>query len=392
MVYMVKKENVEGKKIVVDDMFLTVDMPTSAGSKMLEGYNSLFEAEVLTRLKENGYGIAGKVNTGEFAIDLLGETSYFGAEYENETLQNPAALSVKAGDAEAAVVFDVNGAPRRAAAQFGLVSVKPTYGTVSRYGTIPVTCSGETVSVLSDSTAACREVLSSMTGYDSKDGTSLPNSMVLEGRASLEKKNKAAVLTSMLKNTDEDVKAKLDTIINKLKENGVEVVTVDDDTVTYAGAAWNILMSAELCNNVSRYDGVKYGYRTENYTGIDDLYTNSRTESFGELLKTAILFGSETLSTENYQKVYDKALRVRRVVRDNMIELLADCDAIIMPAVSSFAYSKSVVESDKYLPYKENFYTAPASITGLPTVVAGGVQFVGNAYSEDMLLDLAELV
>jgi aspartyl-tRNA(Asn)/glutamyl-tRNA(Gln) amidotransferase subunit A len=151
-------------------------------------------------------------------------------------------------------------------------------------------------------------------------------------------------------------------------------------------------MSAELCNNVSRYDGVKYGYRTQNYTGIDELYTNSRTEAFGDFLKAAILFGSETLSTENYQKVYDKALRVRRVISEAMNALLADCDALLMPAVSTLAYDKAMVENDKYLPYKENFYTAPASITGLPVVVAGGVQLVGAAFSEDVLLDLAELV
>ena len=188
------------------------------------------------------------------------------------------------------------------------------------------------------------------------------------------------------------VKAQIAAVSEQLAKNGVEVVTVDADNIAYAGAAWNILMSAELCNNVSRYDGVKYGYRTKNYTGIDELYTNSRTEAFGELLKSAILFGSETLSTENYNKVYDKALRVRRVISEAMNALLEECDALLIPAVSVQAYSKAMVESDKYLPYKENFYTAPASITGLPVVVAGGVQFVGAAFAEELLLALAELV
>ncbi len=389
-IYMIKQETAEAKKIVTDDMFLTTDMPTTAGSKMLEDYKSLFEAEVLTRLKASGYAVAGKTKVGEFAADLLGETCYFGAEYDNETLQYPAAQAVKSGDAMAAVVLDVNGAPRRAAAQSGLVAVKPTYGTVSRYGTIPVACSGETVSVLADNVAACREVLAAMAGHDAKDGTALPNSMVEQGKAAVTKKNKVAVVTSMLKNANEEVQAKILAITDEFTKNGIEVVNVDADVVAYAGAAWNILMSAELCNNVSRYDGVKYGYRTQNYTNIDELYTNSRTEAFGEFLKSAILFGSETLSTENYKKVYDKALRVRRVIRDNMVALLADCDALIMPAVSTMGYEKALVEGEKYLPYKENFYTAPASITGLPVVVAGGVQLVGNAFAEDLLFDLAE--
>ena len=379
-------------KIVIDDMFLTVGTPTTAGSKMLEGYNSLFEAEVLTRLNAAGYTITGKAKVGEFGVDLLGETSYFGADYENDTLQYPAAIQVKSGEAEAAVVLDVNGAPRRGAAQAGLVALKPTYGMVSRYGTIPVACSGETVSVVAANAADCREVFAAMAGHDAKDGTSLPESMVDAGKAALTKKNKVAVLSSMLKGTSEEVQAQIAAVSENLAKNGVEVVTVDAETVAYAGAAWNILMSAELCNNVSRYDGVKYGYRTKTYTNIDELYTNSRTEAFGELLKSAILFGSETLSTENYQKVYDKALRVRRVISEAMKAILADCDALLMPAASVTAYSKAMVEADKYLPYKENFYTAPASITGLPVVVAGGVQLVGNAFSEDVLLDLAELV
>lgn len=391
-IYMTKQEAAADKAVVFDDMFLTVDMPTTAGSKMLEGYKSLFEAEVLTRLKAAGYAVAGKTKVGEFGADLLGETCYFGAEYENETLQYPAALAVNSGDAKAAVVLDVNGAPRRGAAQAGLVALKPTYGRVSRFGTIPVACSGETVSVIAKNAADCREVFAAMAGHDSKDGTALPEAMVEAGKAAVTKKNKVVVVTSMLKDADEAVQGKIAAVTDEFTKNGMEVVTVDADTVAYAGAAWNILMSAELCNNVSRYDGVKYGYRTKNYTNIDELYTNSRTEAFGDFLKSAILFGSETLSTENYKKVYDKALRVRRVISETMNALLADCDALVMPAASKMAYGKAMVENDKYLPYKENFFTAPASITGLPVVVAGGVQLVGKAFSEDVLLDLAELV
>ncbi len=391
-IYMAEKKTAAGKKIVVDDLFLTTDMPTAAGSKMLENYMSLLDAEVLGRLASQGYAVVGKTKVGEFGIDLLGETSYFGAVYENDRLQYPAALAVTRGDAEAAVVMDVNGAPRRAAALSGLLSLKPTYGLVSRYGTIPVACSGETVSVIAGNAATCRQVLAAIAGHDEKDGTSLPSAMVESGKAVLTKKNKVAVLASMLQNASEEVQTTLATVTDKLRASGVEVITVESDAVTYAGAAWNILMSAELCNNVSRYDGVKYGYRAQSYTGIDELYTNSRTEAFGELLKSAILFGSETLSTENYQPVYDKALRVRRVVRDSMLALLADCDALLLPATGMPAYDRATVEGDRDLPYKENIYTAPASLTGLPAVVAGGIQFIGNAYSEEILLSLAELV
>ena len=149
-------------------------------------------------------------------------------------------------------------------------------------------------------------------------------------------------------------------------------------------------MCAELCNNVSRYDGVKYGYRAENFSGLDELYTNSRTEAFGELLKTAILFGSETLSTENYMKVYDKALRTRRVIVEEFAKIFESFDAVLMPAVSSMEYTETQIAADKHVAFLENFYTAPASITGLPAVVFGGVQLVGKAFSENALLDVAK--
>ena len=151
-------------------------------------------------------------------------------------------------------------------------------------------------------------------------------------------------------------------------------------------------MSAELCHNVSRYDGVKYGYRTPNYTTIDELYTNSRTEAFGELLKNAILFGSEVLSDYNYMKMYDKGLRVRRVLVEKFAEIFESFDAVLMPAAAKTAYTKADTEANKYISYDENLYTAPASITGLPVVVAGGVQLIGKAFSENALFEIAKVL
>ena len=393
-IYTSKTESVCAKRIVADDMILTKDMPTAAGSKMLDGYMSLFEAEVLTRLRDNGYSLCGKADVGEFAIDLVGETSYNGACVSEGRLVNAAATIVKNKEAMAAVCLDANGSVRRAAAQESLVSIKPTYGTVSRYGIIPVACSGDTVSVLASSAADCRDILGVIAGHDDKDGTSLSDELCakLKKGAEAKKITRVALLTSMTKGVDAEVSEKLDAVCDALTKNGVEVVKLDDSVIASAKVAWNILMSAELCNNVSRYDGVKYGYRAENFSGIDELYTNSRTEAFGELLKTAILFGSETLSTENYMKVYDKALRTRRVIVESFAKIFESADAVIMPACSAMAYSETAVKDNKYIAFEENFYTAPASITGLPAVVAAGVQIVGSAFSENALLDLAEIL
>lgn len=390
--YTTKKEVTSDRIIVADDMILTKDMPTAAGSKMLDGYMSLFEAEALTRLKNAGFELGGKAAVGEFAIDLLGETAFDGGCVADGKLKNAAAEIVKADEAMAAICLDVNGSPRRAAAQSGLISVKPTYGTVSRYGTIPVACSGETVSVMAKTADGCCEVLDAIAGHDDKDGTSLSEelcSQLKKGAAATEVK-KVAVLTSMLENADDGVKSKIDSFIDVLEKNGVEVCKVESSVIAASRVAWNILMSAELCNNVSRYDGVKYGYRSQEFSGIDELYTNSRTEAFGELLKTAILFGSETLSTDNYMKVYDKALRTRRVIAEEFEKLFAEFDAVLMPACSTMEYAEEQIKNDKYICYKENFYTAPASITGLPAVCVGGVQLVGKAFSENALLNIAK--
>ena len=377
--------------VIVDDMILTKDMPTSAGSKMLEGFMSLFDAEVVNKLNNAGIPVTAKAHSGEFAIDLVGESSYYGAITDNGVLKNASAESIKSGEAIAAVNLDVNGSVRRSAAQSGLISIKPTYGTVSRYGTIPVACSGETVSVMAENVADCKKILNSIVGHDDKDGTSLPQEKCDLVKSSSANVKRIAILKSMKESIGEDVLKKIESFASVLSANGIEVCEIDDDIICKSRPAWNILMSAELCNNVSRYDGVKYGYRTQNFTNLDELYTNSRTESFGELLKTAIIFGSETLSTDNYMKVYDKALRTRRVIVESFNKIFEEYDAVLMPATSSLEYKESMLKDNKYISYEENFYTAPASITGLPSLVCGGVQLVGKAFSENTLFEIAKM-
>lgn len=384
-----KKEVASDKRIVLDDMILTKDMPTAAGSKMLDGYMSLFEATVAEKLTDKDYAICGKANVGEMAIDLLGETSYFGACESEGVLSLPAAQIVKSGEAHAALTLDVNGSPRRGAALSGLVYVKPTYGTVSRFGTIPAACSGETVGVMATDASDCAEVLSVISGYDSKDGTAHSDELCAKATSAYKEIKKVAVVKSLFDTVKTSEIEKLEAFKAQLSSKGVEVCEIDGEILKSARVAWNILMCAELCNNVSRYDGIKYGYRSQNYTTIGELYTNSRTEAFGELLKTAILYGSETLSDDNYMKMYDKSMRVRRVLSEYFGELFAEYDALLLPAVSG-EYTAEDVKNDKYISFKENIYTAPASITGLPAVVAGGVQLVGEAFSEGSLLELVK--
>ncbi len=388
--YLAKGEKGE-KTVALDDLFLTRTLPTTAGSKMLDGYTSLFDAEVLTRLTEAGYTLGGKASVGEFAIDLLGETCYRGATEQEGNLAYAPCELVKNGDVLASLCLDANGAPRRGAAQSGTVYLKPTYGTVSRYGLVGVASSGDTVGICANQTEAVRRILSVIAHHDDKDGTSLSEEVCISVN---EQKNaaKIAVFADFVSDSCDEVKENLAKVIETLKAQGVEIVEIQSEEIAAARVAWNILMSAETCNNVSRFDGVKYGYRAQNFTNIDELYTNSRTEAFGDLIKTCILFGSETLSTDNYMKQYDKSLRIRRVICEKFASLFKEFDAVLLPAVSKMTYSVEEVKADPTMCYVENKFTAPASITGLPALVAGGAQFIADAFNEGKLLAIAEMM
>ena len=362
-------------KILLDDMMLTKALPTTAGSKMLEGYMSLFDATAAEKAAAAGFEIVGKAPVGEFAIDLVGETCFAGAA-------NTATAMQKA-EADAVISLDVNGAPRRIAAQGNLVFAKPTYGIVSRFGTVPVACSGECVGVLASSVDACEKLLSAIVGKDERDGTMHADEVCKNAVTAKAPAKKVAVLKM---DTDAEVCAKIDAAKAKLAANGIEICEIEANVIAAASAAWNILMCAELCNNVSRYDGIKYGYRTKNYKNLDELYTNSRSEAFGELTKTAILYGSDVLSTKNYMAKYDKAMRVRRLIVEAFGKIFADCDAVLLPACSKLSYTATDSA------FEENRYTAPASITGLPAVVAGGVQLIGPAFADGALLALAKIL
>ena len=353
------------KKIFLDDMILTKALPTSAGSKMLSGYMSPFDATVVEKLTANDCEIVGKCAVGEFAIDVIGDDS--------------AAKVIGNGEADAVVSVDVNGAPRRIAAQNGLVYVKPTYGTVSRFGTVAVACSGECVGVMADSAKACNDTLKAIVGKDERDGTMHSNEVCASALEAKEIKKVAVIRMGS------ECKA-LDSAAAELKAAGIEVTEVNAGVIALSNAAWNVLMCAELCNNLSRFDGIKYGYRSSNYKNLDELYTNSRTEAFGELVKTAILYGSDVLSAKNYDAKYDKAMRVRRVITEAFAELFKEYDAVMLPVCSKKEYDGS---EDAFV---ENKFTAPASVTGLPAVVVGGVQLMGEAFTDGALLDLAAII
>ena len=375
--------------IAVDDTILVKDVVTTAGSKILDGFKPLFSAEAVTRLEEKGYIVSGKTNVGEFGLDLVGEFSYYAPQ--EDKLEGSAASLVANGDVVAALGVDMNGATRRAAALSGVDFLKPTYGTVSRYGVISCAASGEQVGVYAKSAEKVAEIMDVIAGHDDKDGTSLRNDSYDYGITDVKGK-KVAINKYLLDKADDETKAKVIAFADSLRANGVEVTEITCDMVEIANTAWQILMCAETCNNVSRYDGVKFGHRAKEYKNIDELYVNTRTEGFNFLTKAVILYGSDVLSKNRYKDCFDKSLRVRRVVAEGLQKAFEEFDAILTPACSKAEYEAYDIKDAFGKVFNESVFTAVPNLIGIPALVTNGVQLMGNHFTESTLLSLAHSV
>lgn len=379
----------ETGNIAVDDTILVKDAVSTAGSRILEGFKPLFSAEAVTRLENKGYTVSGKASTGEFGLDLLGEFSHYAPQ--EGTLKGAAAELVANGAVKAALGVDMNGATRRAAALSGVDFLKPTYGTVSRYGVISCAASGEQLGVYAKNADGVKEIMTVIAGHDDKDGTSLPNESYDYSIADVKGK-KVCIVKELLDKADDETKTKINAFADALKAKDVIVETVSCDIFDLANTAWQILMCAETCNNVSRYDGVKYGHRAEKYRNIDELYVNSRTEGFNFLTKTVILYGSDVLSKNRYKDCYDKSLRVRRVISEKMAELFASFDAVLTPVCSKTSYEAYDINEAFIKVFEESVFTAVPNLIGTPALVTKGVQLMGKSFSESTLLSLADSV
>lgn len=388
MKYYATKVSPKGN-IAVDDTILVKDVVSTAGSKILDGFKPLFSAEVVTRLENKGYEVSGKTNVGEFGLDLVGEFSYYAPQ--SEKLAGAAATLVANGEVEAALGVDMNGATRRAAALAGVDFLKPTYGTVSRYGVISCAASGEQVGVYAKNAEKVAEIMSVIAGHDDKDGTSLKDETYDYSITDVKGK-KVAINKYLLDKADDATKAKVLAFADALRANGVEVVEVSCDMAEIANTAWQILMCAETCNNVSRYDGVKFGHRAKEYKNIDELYVNTRTEGFNFLTKAVILYGSDVLSKNRYKDCFDKSLRVRRVVAEGLQKAFENFDAILTPACSSAEYEAYDIKDAFGKVFAESVFTAVPNLIGIPALVTNGVQLMGNHFSEATLLSLANSV
>lgn len=376
--------------IAVDDTILVKGAITTAGSRILEGFKPLFSAEAVTRLEDKGYVISGKTNVGEFGLDLCGEFSYYSEK--EDVIKGAAAELVKNGDVKAALGVDVNGSTRRAAALSDVCFLKPTYGTVSRYGVVSTAASGEQLGVYAKGVETVKEVMDVISGHDDKDGTSLKETSYNYDCNAAVSDKKVCIVKELLEKADEKTKKVVLDYAEKLKANGVKVEEISLDFFGIANTAWQILYTAETCNNVSRYDGVKYGFRAQEYKNIDELYVNSRTEGFNFLTKAVILYGSDVLSKNRYDDCYGKALKVRRIIAENMAKLFENFDAVLTPVCSKTEFNAYGIDEAFIKVFGEGVFTCVANLVGIPALSCGGVQLMGNHFAESTLLSLAGAV
>ena len=379
----------EKGNIAVDDTILVKDVVTTAGSYISDGYKPLFSAEAVTRLENKGYTLSGKTHVGEFGLDLLGEFSFYAKEDE---MKAASAELVAQDKVEAALSVDVNGSPRRGAAISKVDFLKPTYGTVSRYGIISTAASGEQLGVCAKSADKIAEIMSVIAGHDDKDGTSLSDEKYNYATNQSVNGKKICIIKELLEKADDETKAKISAYASLLKQAGAKLEEISFDFFDLANTAWQILMCAETCNNLSRYDGVKFGHRAEKYKNIDELYVNSRTEGFNFLTKAIILYGSDVLSKNRYKDCYDKALRVRRVVSDKFKSLMESYDAVLTPALSKTQYSAYDIKDAFVKVFEESVFTSLANLIGTPALVTSGVQLLGKHFDESLLLSIASAI
>ena len=397
-----------GIPIAQKDIFCTLDVKTTCGSKMLDNFIAPYNATVVEKLNQSGAVMLGKLNMDEFAMGSSNETSYYGA------VKNPwnittvpggssggSAAAVAARLAVCATGTDTGGSIRQPAALCGITGLKPTYGRVSRYGMIAYASSLDQGGPMTRSAEDAAIVLQTMAGFDAKDSTSvdLPvpdysaglNNSLAGLKIGLPKEFFSDGLNS-------DVAAVLATAIDEYRKLGAEIIDISMPNLKLAIPAYYVIAPAECSANLSRFDGVRYGYRCENPKDLTDLYTRSRGEGFGKEVKRRILMGTYALSTGYYDAYYLKAQKIRRLISDDFKNALAKVDVIMGPVTPTTAFGIGEKMDDPIEMYLSDIYTIAINLAGVPAMsipagfVAGmpvGLQLIGSYFSEDRLLNIA---
>ena len=397
-----------GIPIAQKDIFCTQGVVTTCGSKMLANFSAPYNATVVDKFYLAGAVMLGKLNMDEFAMGSSNETSYFGAVRNPWNINSVpggssggSAAAVSARLAASATGTDTGGSIRQPAALCGITGLKPTYGRVSRYGMIAYASSLDQGGPMTRSAEDAAIMLQAMAGFDEKDSTSV-DVPVPDYRANLNK-SLAGLQIGLPKEffgegLDENVAATLATAIDEYRRLGAEIIDISMPNLKLAIPAYYVIAPAECSANLSRFDGVRYGYRCDNPTDLTDLYTRSRGEAFGKEVKRRILMGTYALSTGYYDAYYLKAQKIRRLISEDFKAALASVDVIMGPVTPSTAFGIGEKMDDPIAMYLSDIYTIAINLAGVPAMsipagfVAGmpvGLQLIGDYFSEDRLLNIA---
>lgn len=412
-------KELEGIPLAIKDLFCTKGTKTTAASKMLENFVPEYESTVTQKLWDCGATMIGKTNMDEFAMGSANVNSYFGATINNhkgkggEDLvpggsSGGSAVAVSANLAMAATGSDTGGSIRQPASFTGIVGIKPTYGRCSRYGMVAYASSLDQAGIFSKNVEDAATLLKIISGYDDKDSTSI-NQSVPDFDALLKADVKGKKIGIPKEYRSEHLPSDITQIwekcANVLKEQGAEIVDISLPNTKYAPAVYYIIAPAECSSNLARYDGVRYGYRTpQQNLSLEEMYEKTRSEGFGEEVKTRIMTGTYVLSAGYYDAYYKKAQQVRRLILEDFKNAFKNVDAILTPVAPSAAFSIKDAKSnnDPVAMYLNDIFTIPASLAGMPgiSVPAGiskdglpvGMQIIGNHFDEQTILNVASVI
>lgn len=394
-----------GVPFVVKDNFLAFGAPTTAASKMLEKFNAPLQATAVEKLEAEGAICIGKANLDAFAHGGSTENSAFGPTKNAIDITRVAGGS-SGGSAVVtaldivpfAIGTDTGGSIRQPASFNGVVGVKPTYGTVSRFGVVAMASSTDTIGSFTTNIADAELVMQIMSGRDERDMTTLPD--FFEAKIEVEPKRKIGLIRDfMTSDVDDDVKKSVNEYVEKLKSSGHIVEEVDLPMAEYALAIYYIIVPAEISSNLARYDGIRYGLRSENAKTLAELYGKTRDEGFVTENKRRIMIGSYVLSSGFFDAYYLQAQKARTLLIDEFDKLFSKYDVLIGPVAPTTAFKIGENTSDPIKMYLNDIMTVPTSLAGLPAISVPcgkdknglpiGVQLMGPMRSDSDLLALA---
>ncbi|WP_263078225.1 Asp-tRNA(Asn)/Glu-tRNA(Gln) amidotransferase subunit GatA [Endozoicomonas sp. Mp262] len=397
-----------GIPLAYKDLFCTEGVRTSCGSKILDNFVAPYESTVTRKFHEAGAVMLGKTNMDEFAMGSSNENSHYGPvtnPWDTKAIpggsSGGSAACVAARLAAGATGTDTGGSIRQPASHCGITGIKPTYGRVSRYGMIAYASSLDQAGPMTRTAEDAAIMLNTMAGFDHRDSTSIDKA-VPDYTATLNDSLDGLTIglpkEYFTAGLDGEVEQTIHNAIAEYEKLGAKVKEISLPNSELSVAAYYVIAPAEASSNLSRFDGVRFGYRCENPKDLEDLYKRSRTEGFGEEVKRRILVGTYALSAGYYDAYYVKAQKIRRLIRDDFLNAFQECDIIMGPNAPTPAFNIGEKSDDPVAMYLSDIYTLSVNLAGLPgmSVPAGlvnnrpvGLQMIGKHFDEARMLNVA---